>query len=85
MSSRTLASIAALAIFTAALLPAQSKTDPAKAKTWNLRRTPDGHPDLQGIWTNATLTPLERSVVIAITGERVGAPSNMLLAAGSPS
>jgi hypothetical protein len=23
-------------------------------------RTPDGHPDLQGIWTNATLTPLER-------------------------
>jgi hypothetical protein len=85
MSSRTLASIAALAIFTAALLPAQSKTDPAKAKTWNLPRTPDGHPDLQGIWTNATLTPLERSVVIAITGERVGAPSNMLLAAGSPS
>src|SRR5271154_4137913 len=23
-------------------------------------RTPDGHPDLQGIWTNATITPLER-------------------------
>ncbi len=23
-------------------------------------RTPDGHPDLQGVWTNATLTPLER-------------------------
>ena len=23
-------------------------------------RTPDGHPDLQGIWTNATLTRLER-------------------------
>ena len=23
-------------------------------------RTPDGHPDLQGNWTNATLTPLER-------------------------
>jgi hypothetical protein len=23
-------------------------------------RTPDGHPDLTGIWTNATLTPLER-------------------------
>ncbi len=23
-------------------------------------RTPDGHPDLQGIWTNATLTPMER-------------------------
>src|SRR5690348_10422780 len=23
-------------------------------------RTPDGQPDLQGIWTNATLTPLQR-------------------------
>jgi hypothetical protein len=23
-------------------------------------RTPDGRPDLQGVWTNATLTPLER-------------------------
>lgn len=25
-----------------------------------LPRTPDGHPDLQGIWTNVTRTPLER-------------------------
>ena len=24
------------------------------------RRTPDGQPDLQGVWTNATLTPLQR-------------------------
>ena len=34
------------------------KTAPAKA--WKAPRTPDGHPDLQGIWTNSTLTPLER-------------------------
>lgn len=27
--------------------------------TKNLR-TPDGHPDLQGVWNNSTLTPLER-------------------------
>jgi len=26
----------------------------------NVPRTPDGHPDLQGIWTNATITPMER-------------------------
>ena len=26
-------------------------------------RTHDGHPDLQGIWTNATLTPMERPAV----------------------
>jgi hypothetical protein len=30
------------------------------AKSWNPPRTPDGQPDLQGIWNNATLTPLER-------------------------
>jgi hypothetical protein len=28
--------------------------------TWVMPRTPDGHPDLQGNWTNATLTPFER-------------------------
>lgn len=27
-------------------------------------RTPDGHPDLQGIWTNATITPLERPAAV---------------------
>ena len=28
--------------------------------TWEVPRTPDGHPDLQGNWTNMTLTPFER-------------------------
>jgi hypothetical protein len=40
-----------------AVVSTQSK--PARA-AWTLTRTPDGQPDLQGIWTNATLTPLER-------------------------
>jgi hypothetical protein len=31
------------------------------AKPWSVPRTPDGKPDLQGTWTNATLTPLERA------------------------
>ena len=30
-----------------------------------IKRAPDGHPDLQGIWTNATLTPLERPASFA--------------------
>jgi hypothetical protein len=29
-----------------------------------LPRTPDGHPDLQGIWNNATQTPLQRPVAL---------------------
>jgi hypothetical protein len=29
-------------------------------KDWTAPRTPDGKPDLQGIWTNVTITPLER-------------------------
>ena len=27
---------------------------------WTVPRTRDGHPDLQGVWTNKTVTPLER-------------------------
>jgi hypothetical protein len=33
---------------------------PAPATKWRAPRTADGHPDLQGNWTNATITPFER-------------------------
>jgi len=32
------------------------------AGNWEVPRTPDGRPDLQGNWTNATLTPLTRRI-----------------------
>src|SRR5271154_7155727 len=51
MCYRLAAAIGFLTI--ASVLPGQTA---AKA----VPRTPDGHPDLTGIWTNATLTPLER-------------------------
>src|SRR5215471_5728578 len=35
-------------------------TKPAASKAWTAPRTPDGKPDLQGIWNSATLTPFER-------------------------
>src|SRR5690242_14655628 len=37
-------------------LAAQTKT----ADKWKAPRTADGHPDLQGIWTTQTFTPLQR-------------------------
>jgi hypothetical protein len=53
-----LAFLAAVAITaTPSLLTAQT----GKTKSsWTVPRTSDGHPDLQGIWTNATITRTER-------------------------
>ena len=40
--------------------PAATTAKPAAAKAYKAPRTPDGQPDLQGFWSNATYTPLER-------------------------
>jgi hypothetical protein len=47
-----------LVLISAFALAASAQT--AKMKTSAIPRTPDGHPDLQGVWTNATLTPMDR-------------------------
>jgi len=60
MSFRLLACVSAFAFWLVTPLPAQTPKAAAKAKSKTVPRTPDGHPDLQGVWTNATITPLER-------------------------
>jgi hypothetical protein len=37
----------------------------AAQERWSSPRTPDGQPDLQGTWTNATITPFERPAEFA--------------------
>ena len=56
MSNRFFAPLLALAMI--ATVSGQTTSRPAA-------RTADGHPDLQGIWTNATLTPMERPAAFA--------------------
>ena len=52
MSRRLLVSIVVVLFATPSLA--------GQTRPWTPPRTPDGQPDLQGFWTNATFTPLER-------------------------
>jgi len=45
---------------TAAAQQGVSKAKPSASKKWTPPQTAWGHPDLQGIWTNPTITPFER-------------------------
>jgi hypothetical protein len=50
---RSASSVASLAVLAFA-------SHTAVAQEWSVPRTPWGHPDLEGLWTNATLTPFQR-------------------------
>jgi hypothetical protein len=65
MHHRFLVSVGMLGMFWLVSTAVTAQTPAAAPKTsaakgWTLARTPDGQPDLQGVWSNNNVTPLER-------------------------
>ena len=70
--------VAAVALYS----PAAAQAPSSASSDWVMPRTPDGRPDLQGNWTNLTVTPIQRpegvgpvltsDEVAAIEGQREG-------------
>lgn len=71
--------------------PLASQPQVPETKPWVMPRTSDGHPDLQGNWTNATITPIQRprGRDPVLTPEQVarveGRRQNLIDASGQPS
>ena len=65
----TLRALVLATVCLAAALPAAAQTaQPAKASSWKAPRNAWGQPDMSGVWSNATITRLERD---ARFGDRV--------------
>ena len=64
--------VPALVIACTTFVVAWSQSDRTAApKAWNVPRTPAGHPDLQGVWTDYDPTPFERPNGTEPQGERL--------------
>ena len=64
--ARSRTSDTCIALTAAALLVAPVAAQKAKtaATSWTQGRTPDGQPDLEGVWSNASIIPLERPAAL---------------------
>ena len=67
MDAQPVAIVRALAIAIAAgsLAPFSATAQPSAPNTSSVPRTPDGHPDLQGVWDFGSVTALERPAALA--------------------
>jgi hypothetical protein len=73
LSHAVLPGVAAILLAMGCLTPAPAQSLPAATAkeagahpppNWKVPRTRDGHPDLEGIWTNKTITPLQRPAAL---------------------
>lgn len=62
---RLLVAVVMCASLAFAQTPKPRRPSMATPKGWKAPRTPDGVPDLQGMWTNVTITPLQRPANLA--------------------
>ena len=84
MSIRILSVLVLVMAFVLLMPSGTAGQSPASApKKWNTPRTPDGQPDIQGIWNNSTITPVERPADLAgkefFTPEEAAAYERQLL------
>ena len=76
--------ITALLLASAIAAVAQTPTSKAPAKAWKQTKTPDGQPDLQGVWVNFDSTPFERAAPANTTAPASGNQNALLFADRAP-
>jgi len=60
MAARWLGILVGTMLIAVPTTDAQTSSKAPSTRRWQVPRTPDGRPDLQGFWTNTTATPLQR-------------------------